>query len=120
MKPLARAGIRLGIHLLRSLPKGISGAEGRQLLSDALVIGAALAPHAPASVAPVLAGVLGWAGSAVVAPPVSADEALADMLEAVEAAIGAESAAPIVCDLLRSWYRQSPKQVPCRSGGAAD
>ena len=92
LPPLARSALTLGKHFLRALPNGISATEGRQLLADALVIGAALAPHAPASVAPVLAGVLGWAGSAVVSAPVSAEEALADMLEAVEAAMGTEAA----------------------------
>jgi len=29
---------------------------------------------------------------------------------------GAEAAGPIVCDVLRKWYRQSPKQVSCRAG----
>jgi penicillin-binding protein 2 len=31
---------------------------------------------------------------------------------------GAEAAGPLVCGVLRSWYRQSPKQVPCRSGSS--
>lgn len=87
MSPLARSALTLGRHFLRALPGGIDRTEGRQLLADALVIGAALSTYAPASVAPVLAGALGWAGTAVVSPPVSADVALADLLDAVEASI---------------------------------
>ena len=92
MNALAKSCLSLGKHFLRYFRGGIDKTEGRQLLSDALVIGAALSPYAPVSVAPILGGVLGWAGSAVVSAPVSAEEALADMLEAVEAAMGTEAA----------------------------
>jgi penicillin-binding protein 2 len=33
---------------------------------------------------------------------------------------GADAAAPIVCQVLRSWYGQSQKRVPCRGGSAGD
>ncbi len=91
MTPLARSALTLGSHFLKALPGGISPAEGRQLFGDALVIAAALSPYAPAAVAPVLAVVFGWAGSAVASPPESVNAALASLLDAVLSATpGAE------------------------------
>lgn len=83
MKPPAQA-LALAVKLLRSLPGGISPAEGKALAADALSLAGALAAlYAPPVVAPIVGAVLTWAGAALTAPPATAGDALAGLIAAV-------------------------------------
>lgn len=83
MKPPALA-LALAVKLLRSLPGGISPAEGKALAADALSLAGALAAlYAPPVVAPIVGAVLTWAGAALASPPATAGDALAGLIAAV-------------------------------------